>query len=273
MRKITTTLLAFGIAAGFAAAGDEGSKEGCPSCKETGAAATTLATARKAFADVPKAEEKLTADQRTELTQARDFLMQTSFGKSMGPSFEACGWLTLAASAQPGTSPEAAALLKDMGATYCTIAKAFGACAGCESCKESGECCKACSEMTPETMATKAKESLDTSKKLLAVAVAEKPTPEQMEKIQAAMGTMKELCPCMPAMQGATAALNDAFASLAKMGIPSTDAKNASRDALVKAAIELHGQMTACSSSEECEDCDEGCAEETEEAEAPAKTS
>lgn len=269
MTKITTTLLAFGIAAGLAVAGDG---EGCPSQRKGSDSKTTaLATARKAFADIPKAEEKLTADQRAELKAAREVLMQTSFGKAMGPSFEACGWLTLAASAQPGTSPEAAAVLKDMGATYCTIAKVFGACAGCECCEDSEDCCKACSDMAPEGLAKKAKESLDTSKKLMAAAMAEKPTPEQMEKVQASFGTMKELCPCLPAMEGATTALNDAFASLAKMGIPSTDANNASRDELVKATIELHGQLTACSSCEESKECDE--TEETEETAAPAKSS
>jgi len=267
MRKITSLFVAFGVAASFAVAGDG---EVCPG-KGTDAKATPLATARKAFADAKKADEALPEETRAELKTAREFLTQTSFGKSMGPAFEACGWLTIAASAQPGTSPEAAAILKDMGATYCTLAKVFGGCAGCECCEDSDECCKNCkADMSAEAVAAKAKESLDTANKLLAAAKAdaEKMTPEQQEKIQAAYAVLSENCPFMPAIQGATTALTDAFGSLAKMGIPSTDAKNASRDGLVKAAIEMHGAMTSCSS---CEECDE--TEETEEAAAPAKSS
>jgi len=268
MKKIMSLGLVLGLVASFAAAG-EGDE--CPSkCKGADGKATALSAARKAFADVPKAEEKLTADQREQLKGAREVLMATPFGKAMGPSFEACGWLTLAASAQPGTSPEAAAVLKDVGATYCTIAKIFGSCQGCEGCEKAGECCKECKEMTPETLAAKANESADIANKALAAAIADAPntTPEQMEKINAAMATMKEFCPCMPAMKGATEAINEAYASLAKMGVPSTDAKNATRDELVKSALALHGQLTACSSCEECEEC-----EKTEEAAAPAKSS
>ena len=270
MKKITSLFVAFGIAASFAVAGEG---EGCPGqCKGTDAKPTALATARKALADAPKAEEKLTADQRAQLKDAREFLLQTPFGKAMGASFEACGWLTFAAASQPGTTPEAAALLKDMGATYCSIAKMVGGCAGCECCEDSEQCCENCkADMSADAVAAKAKESADIANKLLAVAAEQKPTAEQMEKLNAHMKTMQELCPVMPAMQGATTALNDALASLAKMGIPSTDPKNATRDGLVKAAIELHGAMTSCHSSEGCGEC-EGT-EKTEEAAAPGKSS
>lgn len=269
MKKITSLFVAFGLAASFAVAGDG---EGCPSqCKGTDAKPTALASARKALADAPKAEEKLTADQRAQLKDARDFLLETPSGKAMGASFEACGWLTIAAASQPGTSPEAAALLKDMGATYCSIAKMVGGCAECECCDDAEECCKSCkADMSAEAVAAKAKELADVANKLLAVAAEQKPTAEQMEKLNAHMKTMQEFCPVMPAMQGATTALSESFASLAKMGIPSADAKNATRDSLVKAAIELHGAMTSCHSSEggECEGT-----EKAEEVVAPAKSS
>ena len=127
--------------------------------------------------------------------------------------------------------------------------------------------------MTPETLAAKAKESLDTANTLLATAMAdaEKATPEEMQKVQAALATMKATCPCMPVMESANKALSEAFASLAKMGVPSTDAKNATRDQLVKGAVELHTKLTCCESSEDCQECDE--TEKTEEAAAPSKSS
>ena len=82
-------------------------------------------------------------------------------------------------------------------------------------------------------------------------------------------------CPMMPALETANDALDDAFASLAKMGVPSAEGK-AVRDELVKAALQLHTQMTECA---ECEGCEEGCEgcdegmEEGEEEPVPAKTS
>ena len=124
--------------------------------------------------------------------------MTTSFGKAMGPSFASCGHLLMAAAKQPGTSPEAAALMKDMGATYCSVAKMMGACADCKSCEDPKDCPKdCCSDMTPEEAATKAKESHAASKKLLAAAQEDmqKVTPEQMEKMMAAVWSARDRRP------------------------------------------------------------------------------
>jgi hypothetical protein len=272
MTKLMSTLLVFCLAAGFAFAGDEPGKEGCPMAGKDAAGATALAKARKGIAAVKAADEKLPAETLAQVKEAREALMQTSFGKSMGPSFEACGWLMIAASAQPGNTPEATALLKDMGATYCSIAKMFGGCAECKCCEDASECCEACKkDMTPDALAKKANESADASKKLFAAAAAEMPTlaPEQMAKIEAHVKTLKEKSPCMPAFEAAVAALNEGFASLATMGVPAADGKGA-RDGLVKNAAEIHGSLTACSSCEECTECDEAKPEETA---APEKSS
>jgi hypothetical protein len=262
MKNITSLFVAFGLAASLAVAGDG---EGCPSqCKAEGKT-TALAAARKAIADIPKADEKLTAEQLKEVKAAREFLVATQFGKAMGPSFEACGHLAIAAAKQEGTSPEAAALLKDMAMTYCTVAKIFGGCAECGDCGDcSKECCEGCcKDMTPAQVATKANESLAASKKLLAAAMedAKNAKPEDMQKMMAAAETLKKSSPCWTAMEGATKALNDAYASLAKMGVPASEGATA-RDELVKSAFELHGMLT------NCESCEESC-EETAETEKP----
>jgi hypothetical protein len=271
MTKLMSSLLVFCLAAGLAFAGDEPGKEGCPiACKEGGA--TSLAQARKGIAAVKAADEKLPAETLAQVKEARDGLMQTSFGKAMGPSFEACGWLMIAASAQPGNTPEATALLKDMGATYCSIAKMFGGCAECKCCENAEECCEACKkDMTPDALAKKANESADASKKLYAAAAAEMPsmTEEQMAKMQAYVQTLEEKSPCMPAFKAAVTALNDGFASLAKMGVPAAEGKGV-RDGLVKSAAEIHGSLTACQSCEDCTECDEAKPEETA---APEKSS
>jgi hypothetical protein len=270
MKTIMSLFVAFGLVATLAVAGEG---EGCPSqCKGSAGKTTALAAARRTIAELPKAVEKLTTEQRAGIKAAQELLMKTSFGKAMGPSFESCGHLALAAAKQPGTSPEAASLLKDMAATYCSVAKMFGGCAECGDCDK--ECCEGCcKDMTPEQMAGKAKESLAASKKLLAVAMedAQKTTPEEMQKIQAAVETLQKDCPCMPAMEAATKALNDGFASLAKMGIPAAEGTSA-RDELVKGAFELHSSLTSCHSCEEA--CEEEAAEETEEeVAAPGKSS
>jgi len=276
MKTITSLFVAFGLVASLAVAGDG---EGCPSqCKATGGKPTALAAARQQIADILKADEKLPAEQLKEVKAAREFLMQTSFGKAMGPSFEACGHLAIAAAKQEGTTPEAAALLKDMAMTYCSVAKMFGGCAECGDCGDcSKECCEGCcKDMTPAQVATKAKESLAASKKLLAVAMeeAQKAKPEDMQKMMAAAETLKKSSPCWTAIESATKALNDGYASLAKMGIPASEGATA-RDELVKGATELHGMLTGCESCEECTECEEGCgdAEEPEGTEAPEKSS
>jgi hypothetical protein len=264
MRTITSAFVAFGLVASLAVAGDG---EGCPSqCKASEGKVTALATARKAIADIPKADEKLPAETLKEVKAAREYLIQTQFGKAMGPSFEACGHLAAAAAKQEGTSPEAAALLKDMALTYCCIAKMFGGCAECGDCsKGCEECCK---DMTAEQMATKAKESLAASKKLLMAAgeAAQKSTKEEMQKMMAAAETLKKSSPCWTAITEATKALNEGYAQLAKMGVDND---------LVKGATELHGMLTHCESGEECGDCEKPCedAEETEEVAAPEKSS
>jgi hypothetical protein len=271
MRNFTSLFVAFGLVASVAFAGDG---EGCPQCKASSARTSTLAAARTAIADAKKADEKLPAEKRAELNKARDFLMQTALGKTMGPTYEACGWLMLASAKQPGTSPEAAALMMDMGMTFCSVAKVFGGCADCKCC-EGGECCKSCSEMDVAKITAKAKESLAKSQDLMKAAMAVKMTQDDMQKIQAAVDLLKDGCPMMPALDSANDALDDAFKSLAKMGIPSAEGK-AVRDELVKAAFQLHSTMNSC---EECEGCEEGCEgcdegmEEGEEAPAPAKTS
>jgi len=269
MRNITSLFVAFGLVASLAVAGDG---EGCPQCKASAGKTTALAAARTAIADAKKADEKLPTEKRAELNKARDFLMQTSFGKTMGPTYEACGWLMLASAKQPGTSPEAAALLMDMGMTFCSVAKVFGGCADCKCC-EGGECCKSCSEMDVEKVTAKAKDSLAKSQELMKAAMAVKPAPEEMQKIQAAVELLQDGCPMMPALETANDALDDAFESLAKMGIPSSEGKGV-RDELVKAAFKLHTQMTACEDCDggECEECEEGM-EEGEEEVVPAKSS
>jgi hypothetical protein len=278
MKIITSAFVAFGLVASLAVAGDG---EGCPSqCKASEGKTTALAAARKAIADLPKADEKLPAEQLKEVKAAREYLMQTPFGKAMGPSFETCGHLAIAAAKQEGTAPEAAALLKDMAATYCTVAKIFGGCAECGDCGDcSKECCEGCcKDMTPAQIATKANESLESSKKLLAAAMeeAKKAKPEDMQKMMAAAETLQKSSPCWTAIEGATKALNDGYASLAKMGIPASEGATA-RDGLVKGAFELHGMLTGCHSGEECQPCEEkecGDAEKTEEeVAAPGKSS
>jgi hypothetical protein len=262
MRKTIATLLVFGVAA---FAGDESP---CTGCKGTAKEPTALSKARDAIAGIPKADEKLPADQLAKVKAAREALSQTTFGKAMGPAFETCGLLLAAAAAQPGTSPEAAAVMKDMGATYCTLTnKMFGGCTLCDCCSEE-ECAKECKAMPAEALAKKAKDAVAATKKSFEAAMAEcaTMTPEQGQKMMADVKTLQELSPCWKAMETATAALNDGFASLAKMGIPSTDAKDAARNDLVKAAMELHTQLTACSG----EECQEECAEECEEAKKPA---
>lgn len=272
MKTITSLFVAFGLLAGLAVAGEG---EGCPSqCKASEGKPTALAAARKGLADVPKAFEKLPEAQQAEIKAARELLSQTSFGKAMGPAFEACGHLTLAAAKQEGTSAEAAAILKDMAATYCTVAKAFGGCSDCGDCCEEGskECCK---EMTAEKLAAKANEALASSKKLLAAAGEEMKNakPEEMQKVMAAAETMHKLCPCGPAMEAATKALNEAYAALGKMGVPASTGAGV-RDQLVKGAFELHTSLTSCSSCEES--CEEKCDESEEkpaETTAPEKSS
>lgn len=270
MSKITSTFLALVCAFGLAFAGDESP---CTACKGTASEASALAKARKGIAGIPEADKKLPAETLAKVKEAREELMKTSFGKAMGPSFESCGWLMIAASAQPGTSAEQAALLKDMGATYCSVAKMFGGCAECECCEDSAECCEACKkDMTPDALAKKATESADGAKKLFMAAGAEMAsmTPEQGAKIMAYAKVLEESSPCWKAMEAATAALNDGFASLAKMGVPASEG-TATRDTLVKAAAEMHGMLTACSSCEECpEECDESKPKETA---APEKSS
>ena len=268
MRKITSTFLAFVCAAGLAVAGDDSP---CTACKGS-SEATALAKARKGIAAIPEADKQLPAETLAQVKQAREELMKTSFGKAMGPSFESCGWLMIAASAQPGTSAEAAAVLKDMGATYCSVAKLFGGCAECECCEDASECCKACSkDMTPDALAKKATESLDAAKKLYMAAGAEMQTmtKEQGAKIGEYVKVLQESSPCMKAREAATTALNGGYASLAKLGVPATDGK-AVRDQLVKSAAEMHGALTHCSSEECKEECDEA---KPEEAVAPEKSS
>ncbi|HEX5136984.1 MAG TPA: hypothetical protein VFY93_08440 [Planctomycetota bacterium] len=268
--KTLCLFVAFGLLSSFAVAGDG---EGCPGCKPAGAKPTTLAAARQQIADIPKADEKLPAEQLKEVKAAREFLMQTSFGKAMGPSFESCGRLMLAAAIQPGTSAESAALMKDMAATYCSVAKIFGGCADCKECCPDGECPE-CKGATPESCAAKAKESLDASQKLLTKAMEEMPkaTPEFMQKVQAAADTLEKKSPCWPAIMSATKALNEAYASLAKMGIPAAKDVSA-RDQLVKSAFQLHTSLTACHGGEgQCEE-NEGCEDAEEPAEAPEKSS
>jgi hypothetical protein len=97
----------------------------------------------------------------------------------------------------------------------------------------------------------------------------EKMSAEQGAKIMGYVNVLKESSPCMKAMEAATAALNDGFASLAKMGVPAADGKT-SRDSLVKAAAEMHGMLTACHSCEESSECDEAKPKETV---APEKSS
>ena len=128
-----------------------------------------------------------------------------------------------------------------------------------------------------EKITAKAKASLAKSQELTKAAMAgmAKMTPDDMQKIQAAVQVLEDGCPMMPALETANDALDDAFASLAKMGVPSAEGK-AVRDELVKAALQLHTQMTECA---ECEGCEEGCEgcdegmEEGEEEPVPAKTS
>ena len=271
MRRITSTLFVCCLAAGLAFAGEETGKE-CAGCPAAASEGTALAQARKGIAAIPAADAKLPAETLAQVKEAREELMKTSFGKSMGPSFEACGWLMIAASAQPGSTPEATAVLKDMGATYCSIAKMFGGCAECECCEDASECCKGCmKDMTPDALAKKAQASAEASKKLFAAAATEMKTmtADQMAKIQVYATTLQEKSPCWPAFETATKALNDGFASLVKMGVPASDGKSA-RDGLVKMAAEIHTSLTACHSCEECEACDEAKPAETA---APEKSS
>lgn len=273
--KTLSLFVAFGLLSSLAVAGDG---EGCPSqCKPASGKPTALAAARQQIADIKKADEKLPAEQLKEVTAARELLMQTSFGKAMGPSFESCGHLMLAAAKQPGTSAEAATLMKDMAATYCSVAKMFGGCKDCGDCGKDGECSDCCAkDASPEAVAAKAKESLDASQKLLMKAMEEmkktmETAPDQMEKIQAAADTLQKKSPCWPAMTAATKALNEAYASLAKMGIPAAK-DGTTRDQLVKGAFGLHTSLTACHEGGECEEC-EGSEDAEEPMEAPEKSS
>jgi hypothetical protein len=272
--KTISALLVFCFAAGLAFAGDEAGKDGCPvACDKKAAGTSALATVRKEIAAIPEADAKLPKETLAEVKAAREGLMQTSFGKSMGPSFEACGWLLLAASAQPGNTPEATAALKDMGATYCSVAKMFGGCAEYKCCEDASECCEACTKgMTADALAKKANESAETAKKLYAAAIADMQniTPDQMAKMEGWLKTLEEKSPCMPAFKNATAALTEGLAGLAKTGV-AIDGTSV-RDQLVKTAAEIHGSMTACSSCEECDGgkCDEAKPEETA---APEKSS
>ena len=269
MSKITSTFLAFLCAAGLAFAGDEP----CTGCKGTASETSALAKARKGIAAIPEADKQLPAETLAKVKEAREELMKTSFGKTLGPAFESCGWLMIAASAQPGTSAEQAALLKDMGATYCSVAKMFGGCADCKCCEDSSECCEACmKDTTPDALAKKATESVEGAKKLYMAAGAEMQamTPEQGAKFMAYADTLQKSSPCWKAMEAATAALNDGFASLAKLGVPASEG-TATRDTLVKAAAEMHGMLTACHSCDESkEECDEAKPKETV---APEKSS
>jgi hypothetical protein len=276
MTKITSLFVAFGLAASIAAAGDG---EGCPACPAAAKAKpTTLATARKALAEAKKADEKLPEDQRKELLAARETMLKSPFGKAMGQSLEACGWAMIAGSAQPGTSAEAVALMKDMGMSFCAEAKIFGGCADCQCCEETGDCCQACKDMTPEAATKKATESLATAKKSLETAMVEcnKMSEEQMQKMQAAMDTMQKLCPVYKAMKDVNASLTDGFASLAKMGIPSAAGKTVT-DQLIKGAAAMHATLSSDECEEGCEGCEqqEGCedSEGPEGAEMPHKSS
>lgn len=267
-------LVAFVLAAGLASA-----QEGCPACKAPAGSptSTALADARKAVADAPKLEEKLPSEQLAQLTKARDILKDTAFGKALAPTFEACSMALLAAAKQEGSPKEATALLKEMGATYCGVAKMFGGFAGCKDCKDGDECCEGfCKDMSAADVAKKANESLANAKKLLEAAQVEckNMTPEQMKQMETLGKTAMEICPRFKAMQKASAALDGAFETLAKMGIPSTDAKNATRDGLVRSAMEMHQSM-CCGEGQECEGCEgqEEGAEQPEPPAAPARSS
>lgn len=269
-------LVAFVLAAGLASA-----QESCPGCKPASGspASTALADARKAVAEAPKLEEKLPAEQLAQLTKARDVLKETAMGKALAPTFEACSLLMLAAAKQEGSPKEATALLKEMGATYCGVAKMFGGFAGCKDCTDGDECCDGfCKDMSAADVAKKANESLANAKKLMDAAMAEckNMTPEQQEKMGALAKTAMEICPRFAAMQKASAALNGAFETLAKMGIPSTDAKNATRDGLVRSAMEMQQGLCGGECEEKCEGCEgqeEEGAEQPEPPAAPARSS
>jgi hypothetical protein len=244
-----------------------GKASSCPIAK-------SLTDARKALAEAPKAEEKLTAEQRAELAKARDFFMTTAMGKAFGPAQEASAKLLFAAAAQEGTPAEMAAILREMGATYGAISKMSGCCeTGSECCKKGEkECCSiddpsCCSTMAADVQVKNAKAALDNATKLLAAAAEERKNmaPELAEKMAASMKTGMELCPRMPAVKGAMDALHGAYAALAKIDAP----KNAVRDELIKAAIDLNGQM-CCDSCDECEECPEDGEKEVS---APSKSS
>jgi hypothetical protein len=231
----------------------------CPSsCKPASTTNTALADARKALADAPKAEEKLPKEQLEQLTKARDVLMETAFAKAMVPTFEACGHAMFAAAKQEGSSKEAAALMKEMGATYCDIAKVFGA----KCCEKDSDCCK---DMAADVAAKSAQDSVATAKKLIETAMEEcgKMTPEQGQRMQEMAEIAMKHCPRFKAFEQASKALQGAFEQLAKMGVPGSDGKNTTRDGLVSAALELQGAMCGGECASECEGCAEEC-EETE---------
>jgi hypothetical protein len=178
--SICLALLAgFALAQECPAGKKECSPEGsCPTAKSTDCPISkSLATARKAIADAPKAEESLAADQRAELVKAREYLLkETSFGRSLAPTYEACAHLLVAAAAQEGTNPAAQAVLKEMCATYCSIAKSLGGCSEKECCDGAEDCC---AKGTPAEMAKTAKDQAMKAKELLKTGKAdfEKVTP------------------------------------------------------------------------------------------------
>lgn len=297
MTRISIALAALALTVGIVAAqecGDkpcEGKKEHCDSCKSTAfsSASEKLAAARKALADAPKAEEALSPEDREALVKAREFLVkETAGGRSISVTYEATAKLLLAAAAQEGSTDEQRALLKKMGSTYCAMAKAFGGC-GESCCAEfcgdcAGECksecggaakegamgCPATSEKAkPDAaaLAKKAKEAHGAALKLLEAAKVEmtSATPEQMEKMQAAMKVAQDFCPICKAAGEAMGALAAGFAALGTMNVPDVSGGgHAVRDELVKGAFELHGAMASCGSCEE--ECPEEPAEELDEA-------